>query len=809
MHAKHQSRRRGAALVAALLLVCGAASAANDRNLAVDKKPAGAERRLALVIGNGTYGSAPLRNPTNDARAVAQALRGLGFEVSHHENLGLKAMARSIRDFGTRLKEQGGIGLFYYAGHGMQVRGRNYLIPVDADIQSEDEIAFNAVDANLVLEKMDAANNGLNVVILDACRNNPFARSFRSAAQGLAQMDAPSGTLIAFATAPGSVASDGEGANGVYTKHLIEHMAAPGVPVEQLFKRVRIAVTRETRDRQVPWESSSLKGDFYFKPPQVAVAVPPPAAAGSGVSADAIELAFWDSIKASRVPSDFEAYLEQYPKGRFAALARARVKQLGEEAKERPTAFEMAYWDSIKASASIADFQSYLEQYPNGRFAALARNRIAALQQQGQRPSAATQTAATGAGRAIPQVGDRWTYRHIDGWKNAVQREIAYEVTEVSAKGIQESFSVDNVAVGVLAYGDRPMALGVRHKNIEKTEFAPYLTAFLNLKAGERWNEIEFRPGKSYGSREPWQLKGRVLGEETVSVPAGTFKAIKVEVSGVRDTGITNRAAPSVIEHTLWYVPEIKRVVRQETNSSSSFAQARGDRDIYELVDYKPAGKAPAASNQVASTAAPAQLAAAESLPAAFPRIGDNWTYRHVDGWKNTTVSTIDYRVTVVSATEVREHVTQDGRPQIELAYRHGLTAIGVRYGDVEKTEFSPYLSAFMKLEKDQRFGDIEFKTDPSYGYGHPWKLKARIVGEETVSVPAGKFKAIRVEVTGTRDTEIRNNSSGMAANAIQHTLWYVPEIKRVVRQESNSSTASAQWRGDRDIYELVSYTLN
>ncbi len=603
MHGKRLRWFRGVTLVTALVLACGSALAAENRTLAVGAKSSTstAERRLALVIGNSAYASAPLRNPTNDARAVAQALAGLGFEVMHQENAGLKFMARSIRDFGTKLKQQGGIGLFYYAGHGMQVKGRNYLIPVDADIQSEDEIAFNAVDANLVLEKMDAANNGLNVVILDACRNNPFARSFRSSAQGLAQMDAPSGTLIAFATAPGSVASDGEGSNGVYTKHLIEHMSVPGLAVEQLFKRVRVGVTRETRDRQVPWESSSLKGDFYFRPPQVAAAAPVQRAT-SEVGTDTIELTFWESIKASRAASDFQAYLEQYPNGKFAALARSRIKQLGEEASERPLAFEMAFWDSIKASQNSADFQSYLEQYPNGKFAALARNRLAALKEQAareaQRPAGPTgQTASIAPpamALAVPSVGDSWTYRHIDGWKNAVQKQITYQVTEVSGSLIRESVTLDNGQGGTLAYGKEPMALGVKYQGVEKTEFAPYLTAFLPLKEGERWNEIPFKPAPSYGSAKPWRLKGRVVGEETVTVPAGKFRAIKVELTGTRDTEVTSRAAPNAVEHTLWYVPAIKRVVRQETNSNSSFAQFRGDRDIYELVDYTPAGKAPA-----------------------------------------------------------------------------------------------------------------------------------------------------------------------------------------------------------------------
>ena len=142
----------------------------------------------------------------------------------------------------------------------MQVKGRNFLIPVDADIQNEDEVPYRSVDANEVLSKMETAKNRLNLMILDACRNNPFSRKFRSASQGLAQMDAPSGTLVAFATAPGSVASDGSGKNGIYTQHLLASLGQPGVPVEQVFKRVRVGVMKDTRNTQVPWEASSLVG---------------------------------------------------------------------------------------------------------------------------------------------------------------------------------------------------------------------------------------------------------------------------------------------------------------------------------------------------------------------------------------------------------------------------------------------------------------------------------------------------------------------------------------------------------------------
>jgi hypothetical protein len=185
-------------------------------------------RRLALVIGNGAYQNAPvLKNPANDATDMAQALSDVGFAVEHGVNLTQKQMKLMIREFGKKLRD-GGQGLFYFAGHGVQLRGRNYLIPVEAEIVSETDVEDQGVDASLVLGLMDEANNGLNVVILDACRNNPFARSFRSSANGLAQVDAPTGTLIAYSTAPGRVARDGTGRNGAYTAELLKQMKVPG-----------------------------------------------------------------------------------------------------------------------------------------------------------------------------------------------------------------------------------------------------------------------------------------------------------------------------------------------------------------------------------------------------------------------------------------------------------------------------------------------------------------------------------------------------------------------------------------------------
>lgn len=221
------------------------------------------ERRTALLIGNADYKSSPLENPVNDARDMAETIRELGFSVTLKLNCGLQDMTEAIRQFGNELV-RGGVGLFYYAGHGMQVGGRNYLIPVDADIRDEDEVRFFSMDAGLVLSKMESAGNQTNIVILDACRDNPFKRSFRTESRGLAVVEAPRGSLVIYATAPGSVAAEGRGRNGVFTGAFLKHIKTPGIEVEAMLKKVRSDVLAATGNEQIPWSSSSLTGSFYF-----------------------------------------------------------------------------------------------------------------------------------------------------------------------------------------------------------------------------------------------------------------------------------------------------------------------------------------------------------------------------------------------------------------------------------------------------------------------------------------------------------------------------------------------------------------
>lgn len=282
--------------------------------------------RIALVVGNATYKDSPLANPANDATDVAQILKSLGFKVTLRTNASQKDMKLALREFGESLK-QGGVGFFYYAGHGIQSKGRNFLIPVNADIQSEAELEDQSVDLNLVLNYMDMAKDAVNIVVLDACRNNPFARSFRSVSRGLAQVDAPSGTYIAYATAPGSVAADGTGRNGLYTQNFLESLKNPDTDIEMVFKRVRKSVYQASGGKQLPWESSSLIGDFSFSGKNSSTHLTTIAPSGQVPAIDnaSFEQSYWDEIKNRNNPLEYSAYLEQYPNGKYSRLARIRM----------------------------------------------------------------------------------------------------------------------------------------------------------------------------------------------------------------------------------------------------------------------------------------------------------------------------------------------------------------------------------------------------------------------------------------------------------------------------------------------------
>jgi uncharacterized protein YgiM (DUF1202 family) len=270
---------------------------------------------------------------------MTQALKSVGFDVVSAVDASQGEMKQAIAAFSEKLTAAGqeGTGLFFYAGHGVQVGGENYLIPVDAKIKREADVDLVAVSASTVLKQMEFANSAVNIIVLDACRNNPLGDGARALSRGLAKIEtAPRGSFIAYSTAPGSTAADGDGVNSPYTKALAETITQPGLSIADVFQEVRTKVLASTGNQQTPWDSSSLTGRFYFKAPdatQTASVTPPPAAASAEEEALKNEKAHWDSVKDSNDPEEIKLYLAKYPNGYFVDLAKAKHDELNGAAK--------------------------------------------------------------------------------------------------------------------------------------------------------------------------------------------------------------------------------------------------------------------------------------------------------------------------------------------------------------------------------------------------------------------------------------------------------------------------------------------
>ena len=318
------------------------------------------ESRVALVIGNSAYRDAPLTAPTNDVKAMKSALSELGFKVTSLENTGRESMRKAIRAFIEELSSTETVSLFYFAGHGMQSKGKNYLIPVDAQVEHEDDIQFQGIDVQYILDKYEEKRNGMNILILDACRSNPFSRKGVRGTSGLAAVDGPPGTLVAFAAAPGKVAIERDGGNGIYTKNILANIQQPGLPVEEVFKRVRKAVLSDTSGAQTPWENTSLVRDFYFKSAQ----------AGSGfkpANSDS-EIEAWAQVRDSRNIYDLIGFLRRFPESSNRKDLLDRINSIFGRMKPAPPMIELDELPSLLNEVYAGFDFRLLNQYSSEYF---------------------------------------------------------------------------------------------------------------------------------------------------------------------------------------------------------------------------------------------------------------------------------------------------------------------------------------------------------------------------------------------------------------------------------------------------------
>jgi uncharacterized caspase-like protein len=532
----------------------GARAQAPERNLVAGERKEGAgvaaaglpllvAPRRALVIGNSNYGFGPLKNPANDAKALGAELKSAGFEVTVGLDLRRKDMLEAIRAYGESLNRAKAIGVFYFAGHGLQLAWRNYLVPTDATIAKMDDIQAKCVDVNALIEGIAKAVNPMNVVILDACRENPFGGDVKLDQKGLSQLDAPPGTILAYATAPGNLASDGDGANGLYTEQLLREMKIPEAKIEDVFKRVRLTVRRRSNGQQIPWESTSLEEDFWFLPPREQLRLAQ-AEAERIRKAQAAERLRQERIakaqrdEAERLKRDAEAERarqEERQRERREQLERAREEEAG-----RAYEAEASLWEKVKEARTPGPLEDYLRRYPSGNFAELAQLQLdAILAREGERPIQVAQSQGNpytqGTSRADLgyKVGDSYGYVQLGLETRAEQRRFTLRVTEITDTEV-----IFNKGALIV---DR---LGNNVKLPDGRRFTPRQDQPLEYAVGRKWR-TRFAVINARGVRSDTVLDFRIARREKVAVPAGTFDCFVVEGNGYSftDNGVRIRVA--------------------------------------------------------------------------------------------------------------------------------------------------------------------------------------------------------------------------------------------------------------------------
>ncbi|HEV8695991.1 MAG TPA: caspase family protein [Lysobacter sp.] len=473
------------------------------------------DSRVALVIGNAAYATAPLSNSRNDARAMGVVLKELGFSVIELLDASKEQMDQAIARTRDTLKDRRGVGMLYYAGHGLQIEWHNFMVPVDAALRSGRDIPMQTVDLQQVIDAFKAAGTRMNIIVLDACRDNPFGATGRGT--GLAQMDAPWGSFLAYATAPGNVAEDGavEGGNSLYTHYLLQELKRTGARIEDVFKRVRLQVRQSTDGRQIPWESTSLEDEFYF---------------------DA-------KVKPEQRPDEEE-----------------RARQ-SEEALSK----EKSDWERIANSTSAKDLYDFLRKYPNGLIAELAQFRLDRI----QKARVQVQPSPNGI---VPLPSG--TNRYAKGDVIVLERtdELAKEARRVTLTVTHADDDKVEMNGGSVVLDQ----MGGTLRNRFGTKSPAFVAAPAELSLGKRWRSA-FTNTREDGEVSSNYWDSHVVALETIQVPAGTFRVYKVERSGwARHPGGRTIA----MSGTLWIDPQTMMTVRNDLlfRSKSKVVEQSSDR---------------------------------------------------------------------------------------------------------------------------------------------------------------------------------------------------------------------------------------
>lgn len=556
--------------------------------------------RLALVIGNAAYPESPLRNPGHDARAMASLLGRAGFGTELRTDTSRLQLLQAIDRFGQDIRDRRvRLAVFYYAGHGLQLDWRNHLVPVDARVRSAADVPRQTVELGELVRRLTAAQaqdaNRTFLVILDACRDNPFADTYRPAAPGLVPFDAPVGCVLAYATAPGRVALDGDGgSNGLYTKHLLRELAVPEASIEDAFKRVRLNVRVESRGHQVPWEMASLEDPVFLFPQRRPVL----SEAELQRRLDD-ELAAWNRARQSADVTSLVAFIRQFPSGNTSELAQARLNRLLADELRKAAALTAGRADD-RAAEQLADRMREQATSVTGPAPVnpvpVAPPSAAAPPPPAEPPAAlpaavqpapapVTVPAVAAPPPSVPptpyfsgqvehrrdfRLGQRIDFRVIDNFTK-LERALVLRVTALDVAADRVEFN-DGESVSDL--------MGNTLANARGSLSTPRQFYPSEFVLGRRWSTV-FRQARPSGAVYTFRYQVRVVAKETVSVPAGRFETWRIEAEGF------NVGLSASIKRTLWVAPGVPGDIAAET-----FVRLRSgaieQNDRQELVAVRP-----------------------------------------------------------------------------------------------------------------------------------------------------------------------------------------------------------------------------
>ena len=541
----HAALRRLSCLAVGLAL-CLSAALAN----------APEDQRVALVIGNAAYpGDAALLNPVRDAAAMAGTLRSLGFTVIELRDAGREPMRQAIDQTRRLLAGRKGVGMLYYAGHGLQLDWRNFMVPVDARLAVSEDIPRQAIDVGTVIAAFREAGNRLNIVVLDACRDNPFTR--QGSVKGLSPLDAPPGTYLAYATAPGNVAEDGDpqAGNGLFTRFLLQELRKPA-RIEDVFKRVRLSVRRESEGRQVPWDSSSLEDDFWFNDGERFTFRADDLEREAAQTRERLEglrreaerlrerervLAAEQALAAAR---QAEARRERELQFAREQAELERRKKHSEDAREQAFAAEKADWDRIRDSRSADDFYNFLLKYPTGYISEQARFALERLQAPRIVAQALPGAPVQQPGQPRFRVGDAWESRTVDnraGGELLVSRNRVVRLED----GLARVEGTQGVSLFTLDGGAREIRGPTFHHVYDPPRLDLPGDEYV---VGRRWTSRSWQTNER-GRRILLESDFRVMALEDITIPAGRFKAWRIRMTA----GLPNGGR---VELTYWTLPD-------------------------------------------------------------------------------------------------------------------------------------------------------------------------------------------------------------------------------------------------------------